>query len=333
MECRMDMEKTVPDRISVAMCTYNGATYLWQQLDSINRQTCVPDELIICDDCSNDKTVEIIESFIREASFSVKLFVNTENLGSTKNFEKAIKLCSGSIILLADQDDIWELNKVNTIKSIFCTQPQVGVVFSDAEIIDDASDRMNYTLWDYLHFNKNEQNLFLLDAEAIISLLTRKNVVTGATMSFRSSFRESFLPIPELWIHDAWITILLANYTKIQLIDQKLVMYRQHCQQQIGAKKSSVYSEISSIRSDKHDNYQRKTNVFRILLSAMDGNDIFSNGVKSIIQSKIEHLEKRSTIKNKDSLLQLSSILIELLNGGYHKYSSGWKSFIKDLIA
>lgn len=91
--------------ISTAMCTYNGEKYLREQLESIARQTLLPNELVVCDDCSSDETVEIIQDFSRNAPFSVRLMINENNLGFAKNFEKAITLCSGEIIVLSDQDD------------------------------------------------------------------------------------------------------------------------------------------------------------------------------------------------------------------------------------
>ena len=84
-------------RISVAMCTYNGARFLPEQLESITMQTRLPDELVICDDQSTDESAEIIKAFLPHAPFAVRLEVNESNRGSTKNFEKAIGLCQGEI--------------------------------------------------------------------------------------------------------------------------------------------------------------------------------------------------------------------------------------------
>ena len=85
-------------KISIALCTYNGAKFLQEQLDSIAFQTRIPDEMIICDDQSKDSTLEILKNFVSKASFPVRLFLNEKNLGSTKNFGKAIGLCTGDII-------------------------------------------------------------------------------------------------------------------------------------------------------------------------------------------------------------------------------------------
>ena len=320
--------------ISIAMCTYNGAKYLSEQLESINKQILLPDELIVCDDGSSDETVDLVKSFAEASDFPVKLFVNKENLGSTKNFEKAIQLCSGSIIVLTDQDDVWTLDKLSTIEDIFVSQTEIGMIFSDAQMIDDFSNSLDYKLWDYLKFNKKEQALFDLTPEVITSLFIRKNVVAGATMCFRAEFKEDILPIAEGWIHDAWISILLASHTKIRVVDRPLIMYRQHARQQLGAKNHSrgVRQDIIAIRNSKNDIYAKQKAAYELLLNTMERGNSCSDGVIALVKNKIKHLERRKLIENNIFLLKILYVFIELINGRYHKYSSGWKSSIKDLI-
>lgn len=94
-----------PDKltISIALCSYNGESYIKEQLESIANQSLLPYEMVICDDNSKDKTIKIIKSFANKVFFKVRLFENKFNLGTTKNFEKAIGLCGGDIIVLSDQ--------------------------------------------------------------------------------------------------------------------------------------------------------------------------------------------------------------------------------------
>ncbi|HEY2971172.1 MAG TPA: glycosyltransferase, partial [Pyrinomonadaceae bacterium] len=110
-------------KISVAMCTYNGAPYLREQLNSIAAQTRPPDELVVCDDVSADLTCEIVTSFAASVHFPVRLYVNEQNLGSTKNFERAIGLCEGDIIARSDQDDVWLPEKLRRIEDCLQRNP------------------------------------------------------------------------------------------------------------------------------------------------------------------------------------------------------------------
>ena len=100
------------NKISVALCTYNGERFLRQQLESIQQQSRLPDELVVCDDRSRDQTVAIVREFATSVSFPVVIVQNPETLGSSRNFEKAIRLCTGDLIALSDQDDIWYPNRL-----------------------------------------------------------------------------------------------------------------------------------------------------------------------------------------------------------------------------
>ena len=84
-------------RISIALCTYNGASFLEAQLESYQTQTRLPDELIACDDGSTDATGDILAAFARRARFPMRVHANPARLGATKNFEQAIGLCSGDL--------------------------------------------------------------------------------------------------------------------------------------------------------------------------------------------------------------------------------------------
>src|SRR5688500_9098173 len=94
-------------KISVAMCTYNGAQFLRTQLESIIAQSRAPDEIVVCDDCSTDETRALLKQFAAESLVPVSLHFNEQNLGSVRNFEQAIRMCNGNVIALSDQDDVW----------------------------------------------------------------------------------------------------------------------------------------------------------------------------------------------------------------------------------
>src|ERR1700760_1987549 len=117
------------NKISVALCTYNGERFLGRQLASIQQQTRLPDELVACDDCSTDRTLEILNDFAAAAGFPVNIIRNEEKLGVAANFERAIRLCQGSLIALCDQDDIWYPSRLERSEEEFVAHPDVGLVF------------------------------------------------------------------------------------------------------------------------------------------------------------------------------------------------------------
>ena len=121
--------------ISIAMATYNGEKYLREQIDSILNQTIQDFELIVCDDCSTDTTWNILLEY-QSQDKRIKCYRNEENLGFKKNFEKAIKLCTGEYIALSDQDDIWLEEKVETMIGIMNDYPQIKALASSFQFID-----------------------------------------------------------------------------------------------------------------------------------------------------------------------------------------------------
>jgi glycosyltransferase involved in cell wall biosynthesis len=98
--------------ISIAMATFNGEKFLRDQLNSLSRQTHLPDELVVTDDCSTDQTFTVLKEFQAEAPFAVRLSVNERRLGYAENFLRAASQCKGDLIAFCDQDDVWMENKL-----------------------------------------------------------------------------------------------------------------------------------------------------------------------------------------------------------------------------
>lgn len=123
--------------ISVAMSTYNGKEFVVEQLNSIVNQTLLPDEIVVIDDCSTDDTFYIVKEFSKnhnEILWNIKQ--NEENVGYIVNFFNVINICKGDIIILCDQDDIWEKNKVSVIYNLFERYPDMLSLHMDYKLID-----------------------------------------------------------------------------------------------------------------------------------------------------------------------------------------------------
>ncbi len=219
-------------RISVAMCTYNGARYLPEQLRSFLEQRRPPDEIVICDDGSSDETVELLEEFARSAPFAVHLHRNPVNLGYSRNFRKAVALCSGDLIALSDQDDVWYAQKLLRLEEEFLAHPDAGGVFSDGDLIDTSSRPLPGTLWGSFMFGPEDQRR-VAGGDAVAVLL-RRNVVTGMAFAFRSNWRPLPERMPDHWPHDFWLALMLAAEGRLLSCPERLVAYRVHEQQQIG---------------------------------------------------------------------------------------------------
>ena len=128
---------------SLLLATFNGEKYIKEQLDSIRCQTKLPDEVIICDDCSNDDTKIIILQYIEDNQLNAtwKFVENTVNVGFRNNFLKLMSLANYQVIFLSDQDDIWESNKIELMMRSHEIISNPAVIVSD---VNQLVER-NYT--------------------------------------------------------------------------------------------------------------------------------------------------------------------------------------------
>lgn len=211
--------------VSIAMTTYNGEKYLREQLDSIYRQTHKNIEVIVCDDRSTDNTANILEEYSRK--FALKYYINENNLGFVKNFEKVISLCNGDYIALADQDDVWLKNKIEVLLN------EIGenlLIHTDCTLIDEQSNIISrYWKGNIESHTSFEDFLF-------------SNMVTGCTVLMSQELQKKSLPFPEgLAYHDWWLGIVSVNETRLKYITTPLTLYRQHSSQDTGAYTNKIF--------------------------------------------------------------------------------------------
>ena len=323
--------KTVT-KISIAMCTYNGAKYLQEQLESINLQTRTPDELILCDDASDDGTLEIARKFAASCSFPVRIYVNERNVGSNKNFEKAIGHCAGDIIALSDQDDIWHAEKLERMEEVFLSKPRTGLVFTDGEVINESLEPVGYSLWQCYGLTTARQKRMREGKPYEVLLLN--NVVTGATMAFKSRFRRLVLPIPadSGLIHDGWIALLIAFAAEVGFIDEPLIKYRLHSNQQVGATRVGFLEMVERARKAEARSHLNIARSFAQVLDRLRRvADIIDKDALSKVEEKIVHSYARGNMPDR-RLSRLPHVIKELFTLRYHRYSRGLTSFAKDLL-
>jgi glycosyltransferase involved in cell wall biosynthesis len=319
------------------MCTYNGADFLPAQLESILAQSRAPDEIVICDDGSTDKTLVLLEQFKAGSSIPVALHCNNINLGSVKNFEQAISMCTGDVIALSDQDDVWRHDKLRMIEEAFRNNPSAGLVFSDAEIVDQNLNPLNRMMWNEVGFDAHKRKL--VRTGRALEVLINGWTVTGATMAFRSNFTKLSLPIPNeiAMIHDGWIALAIAAVANVVMIDEPLIKYRQHERQQIGAptrtKASTNRAGIeAALRRRNHAADLHK--ILTTLAERLSANAHLydTRTALSFVSDYSFHLNVRANLPQR-RLNRVPRILRELLSLRYHEYANGFKSAAKDLVS
>jgi glycosyltransferase involved in cell wall biosynthesis len=325
-------------RVSVAMCTYNGARHIQEQLDSIAAQTRLPDELVICDDISSDSTVDIVKSFMSKVSFPVRLYINEENLKVWKNREKSISLCTGDVILLCDWDDVWKPNKIEKIAMAFAENPGAGYVFSNADLVNESLVPLGCTLWESKGFNSLIKEYSHPDDQ--VRILLKQSPAWGATLALRSSIKNIVLPIsPFYFMEDSWIVLLAscAGFYGIPLSDS-LLYYRQHTAQSVGGRRNTLSQKIQIARNPKEvESFKRQVQGLldaksHLLLMQNTFNKDISREL-NLIQEKADHFSKRVSIRSSSNFaLKAKAIVPEILTGKYHRFSNSWQSVAKDLL-
>ena len=131
--------------VSVCMGIYNGEKYIEEQLDSILGQTRKAEEVILCDDCSTDRTVEIVRLFIERNGLqeSWRLYCNGENRGYPGNFYYVMGLCAGDVVFLADQDDVWAETKLERMCAVLEEHPEAEVLACKFGLMDGEGERIH----------------------------------------------------------------------------------------------------------------------------------------------------------------------------------------------
>jgi glycosyltransferase involved in cell wall biosynthesis len=290
-----DASENQDRHISVAMCTFNGGRYLREQLESVAGQSCLPCELIVCDDKSTDDSIAILKQFQAEAPFSVRIIQNAHRLGSTRNFDQAIGLCRGEFIALCDQDDRWLPGKLKRLANALCENPFLGGVFSDANLIDGNGEAMKVSLFARHSFTSAKQRNFI---SCPTSMLLKHDVVTGATLMFRASIRRYCSPIPATWIHDGWLAWMIALHARLSLIPEPLVDYRIHAGQQLGVGSAAGENQPGARHSEtRRQHYARVAHQFedllhRVLAEGWNAQD----ALVQKIREKIAFLKRQSTL-------------------------------------
>lgn len=229
---------------SVAMTTYNGEEYIKEQLMSILMQTVPANEIIICDDCSQDNTVNIIEKIVKENTTmtEIKLYRNKSNLGYIKNFYQAISLTKGDYVFLSDQDDVWHLDKIEKMSTIMqqmkCTAlcTNFNLINSEGVLINDKG--------------QFKLNPFINKVKEILTPIKFRNLIfgnisQGCTYCFSKQVKDAYLQInSNQLIHDHQIMFIASLLGNVYFLNENLIDYRLHNKNAIGFNKKNTATKI-----------------------------------------------------------------------------------------
>ena len=213
-------------KISVALAAYKGEQYIAEQIESILSQLGENDELIVSDDFSSGETRFIVENLSSQDKRII--YIEGPGKGVVKNFENALKACSGDVIFLSDQDDVWLPGKVEAVMNEFRSGAQL--VLHDASITDAD---LNITAPSCFEIHGANGSF----AKNLI-----KNTFVGCCMAFTKELLNQTMPFPEgIAMHDWWIALIaLRSKQKTVLLRKPLILWRRHGDNVTGGKTSAV---------------------------------------------------------------------------------------------
>ncbi len=329
-------------RISIALATYNGATFLQEQLESLAGQTLVPDELVVCDDQSSDATVEILHRFALRAPFPVHVRVNDERLGWRGNFVEATGLCSHDLVAFCDQDDVWYPGKLETIVREF-DDPSVMLVHHNADLVDPRGEA-----YGTLQPVTTEKRII----EAL-SRPTHWSNPLGLTMVFRAVLAR----YNDLWpesidlavpghraAHDQWFYFLATNLGTVISLPQRLLGYRQHQGNSVGwndAPASRPRIDDAQAVAVDTDRILKMLRPFCAVLhkAAEREGELASAFIRSLEKNLalMRRLERRRRLYDAPMLVSRVGIVADLIRRGdysqRHDWGLGSRALLTDLTS
>lgn len=342
---------------TVIMTAYNSEKYITEQLNSLLNQNEMPSNMIIVNDCSDDNTLIIIEKFIKSAAFPVILINNPERKGIVYNMNRMIQLADGDIIINIDSDDILRQNYIKTVLNYFSDNPDISLVFTDAELIDENGIPLNLSYIDAV-LQKHEK--VKLKNRRYNEIVIKRNIIYGAILSFRSKHKYLITPFPVLahgtpftskdfspehhgdfcghYDWDEWLSLVLSAVSQTGFIDSKLVQYRQHTSASTSMLRKESFIRklmvralnlllfLRNIKTESKDfrkYYKNSLNTYYEIIervSASGSDFTIKQDFENHLKAKIQfYLEKISLPHT--SLLRIPIIVREYIKGNYTKYA------------
>ena len=244
-------------KVSIVICTYNGERFVEEQIKSIYNQTRIPNEVIICDDSSTDKTATIIKQFIKQndLSSSWRFEINRPAKGCSHNFIDAANSAKGDIVFFCDQDDIWDLHKVEYMLAGFEEHSDMLACYCLEQYVDEQGCKVKSN-FDFMHNVKMWKTGFV---KVSFAENIKKNKCPGLCLAFKKNILEELTPMiyENKLMHDLSIGNYASFFDGLYVLNKKLVKYRQHSTN-LSSPKITVSSRIRNI------DYQIKGRIGRL---------------------------------------------------------------------
>ena len=294
--------------IDILLAAYNGEKYIAEQIESILNQTYTDWTLYVKDDCSTDKTVEIVRGYEEKYSKKIKLILSEEPSGSAKNnYFSMLKYSTSDYIMTCDQDDVWLPNKIeltySKMKETENSNKEAPVlVHTDLSVVDKNLNVISESLFKLQNMDSSRDK---------INHLLVQNIVTGCTVMVNRKLLSYIAKMPRHAImHDWWMALIASALGKVVFIDKPTVLYRQHGNNDVGAKNVNSINYISrrlgnvkKIRQSIENTYHQSEELLGVIEGYLDENVCSTIKQYSLMptfskMTKIRTLQKYKLYKN-----------------------------------
>lgn len=321
-------------RLAVAMATCNGERFIRQQLESILGQTRMPDEIVISDDRSTDDTVAIARAMLEgpcaAAGITLTIVEHDKPAGAAANFANALDHTTSGVVALADQDDWWLPHKLETLATHFEALPELWMVHSDADLVDEEGEKTGLRVLQSLRMTTMER-VHLVSGRGIRALV-RRNLVTGQTVLLRRELIDQAGPIPSGFVHDEWWALVAASQEGLLLDPRVFQHYRQHGGNEIGAEQSGLVRLRERFR-EPQGTFRARHHTRHEGLAAYLDSPLWSGTpeARKLVTGRIAHYAWQARLPAARGA-RILPILWRYLTGDYHRFRRGLFDALRDLF-
>jgi glycosyltransferase involved in cell wall biosynthesis len=239
-------------KISVLMATHNGAKHVEEQLMSILSGSRLPDEMVIVDDGSTDRTPALVQAMVHAWPDLQWVFSNNgSNLGASLTFANAVKLSTGDLLFFADQDDVWAANKAECFETLFSNKPELLMAYSDGSIVDQDLRPTGQTIFS----TRKHADLQAGGSRQALDIAANPDI-KGCTMALNGAFARTLFAGTDkrafaCWGHDHWAALFAYGLGEVAVIGQELILHRFH------AKNTSAATRFNPANPEHWSKYIR----------------------------------------------------------------------------
>ena len=323
-------------KITVAVAVYHGEKYIAEQLESLFRQTRLPDEILIGDDSDDDASFQVIESVREHYSGELRYIRNNPRLGFLRNFINLANRASGDVIFFCDQDDIWQPEKIEALAGVLEQDTAAQMAVCNSEMMDANGKSFRETQLDGIP--RFHEIIPQINAgKALFPLINQSIRFAGHNMAIRKEFVKVLNQIPEHYtIHDQWMQNAGALLGILRYVDRPLTRFRIHAGNtstpRLKKVRNSLLHRFQEISRSSHD-------IFLMAGWMGDLADFMKKECpdsenRDLLLNYAAYFTRRADLLSKKRLIRS---LILMAHPGwfrdYLRYGVGIRSLLRDLIA